>query len=83
VPPGRVRRAESTEFFLELRCAYETLSDPAQRLRYDAELRRGRSDGKAARMAGAEFARDVWEAQLSVLLARSERRQRANVTPRA
>jgi curved DNA-binding protein CbpA len=36
-PPSR--RAESTVLFLELRRAYETLSDPARRVRYDAELR--------------------------------------------
>ncbi|TVT99812.1 hypothetical protein EJB05_54813, partial [Eragrostis curvula] len=71
-PPSR--RAESTEFFLEVRRAYETLSDPAQKLRYDAELR----TGGAARRSRDEFARDVWEAQLSVLRARSERRQRAS-----
>ncbi|GJN34153.1 hypothetical protein PR202_gb22796 [Eleusine coracana subsp. coracana] len=74
-PPSR--RAESTEFFLELRRAYETLSDPAQRLRYDAELRRSCGQA-AARVSGGEFGRDVWEAQLCVLRARSERRQRAS-----
>jgi hypothetical protein len=35
-PPSR--RAESTVLFLELRRAYDTLSDPARRVRYDAEL---------------------------------------------
>jgi hypothetical protein len=68
-PPSR--RAESTELFLELRRAYETLSDPAQRLRYDAELRASGDD------PGAAFARDVWEAQLCALRARSEQRQSA------
>ena len=62
------RRAESTELFLELRRAYETLSDPAQRLRYDAELRASGEDDPA----GAAFARDVWEAQLCALRVRSE-----------
>jgi hypothetical protein len=38
-PPSR--RAESTELFVELRRAYETLSDPATRVQYDAELRTG------------------------------------------
>ncbi|KAL6844887.1 hypothetical protein ACP4OV_025546 [Aristida adscensionis] len=78
-PPAR--RAESTELFLELRRAYETLSDPARRVRYDAELRTTTSSdvaAAAARPAGADaFARDVWEAQLRVLRARSEQRQRA------
>ncbi|TVT99800.1 hypothetical protein EJB05_54801, partial [Eragrostis curvula] len=71
-PPSR--RAESTELFLELRRAYETLADPGTRSRYDAELRRGE---KATSAAAVGLARDVWEAQLSVLRARSERRQRA------
>ncbi|KAM0826865.1 hypothetical protein ACQ4PT_068578 [Festuca glaucescens] len=63
-PPSR--RAESTELFVELRRAYETLSDPARRMRYDA---RPPADG---------FPRDVWEAQLCVLRARSERRKSAS-----
>ncbi|PNT64464.1 hypothetical protein BRADI_4g28990v3 [Brachypodium distachyon] len=66
-PPAR--RAESTELFVELRRAYETLSDPATRVRYDAELRTGQR-------AADEFTRDVWEAQLCVLRARSEQRQK-------
>ncbi|OEL38272.1 hypothetical protein BAE44_0000709 [Dichanthelium oligosanthes] len=71
-PPSR--RAESTELFLELRRAYETLTDPARRIRYEAELR----TTEKATAADDEFARDVWEAQLCVLRARSEqRRQRA------
>ncbi|RLM87762.1 chaperone protein DnaJ 2-like [Panicum miliaceum] len=75
-PPSR--RAESTERFLELRRAYETLADPAQRVRYDAEMRTGgEEDGEAARPGGVEFPRDVWEAQLGALRARSEQRQRA------
>ncbi|RLN34219.1 chaperone protein DnaJ 2-like [Panicum miliaceum] len=75
-PPSR--RAESTERFLELRRAYETLADPAQRVRYDAEMRAGgEEDGEAARPGGVEFPRDVWEAQLGALRARSEQRQRA------
>ncbi|KAF7058664.1 hypothetical protein CFC21_065673 [Triticum aestivum] len=72
-PPSR--RAESTELFVELRRAYETLSDPATRVRYDAELRTGRAE---ARPPADGFARDVWEAQLCVLRARSERRQKAS-----
>ncbi|CAD6225172.1 unnamed protein product [Miscanthus lutarioriparius] len=73
-PPSR--RAESTELFLELRRAYETFSDPARRVRYDADLR---TDGGevARRPGGVAFARDVWESQLCVLRARSEQRQRA------
>ncbi|KAM0846433.1 hypothetical protein ACQ4PT_055674 [Festuca glaucescens] len=70
-PPSR--RAESTELFVELRRAYETLSDPATRVQYDAELR----TGTAARRAAHGLPWDAWEAQLCVLQARSERRQSA------
>uniref|UniRef100_A0ACD5XRV2 Uncharacterized protein n=1 Tax=Avena sativa TaxID=4498 RepID=A0ACD5XRV2_AVESA len=72
-PPSR--RAESTELFVELRRAYETLSDPATRVQYDAELR----TGTAARRPADGFRKDVWEAQLCVLRARSEQRQSARV----
>lgn len=68
-------RAESTELFLELRRAYETLSNPALRVRYDAELRTGEA-ASSPPQAGA-FGRDVWEAQLCMLRVRSERRQKA------
>ncbi|CAL5064685.1 unnamed protein product [Urochloa decumbens] len=78
-PPSR--RAESTELFLELRRAYETLSDPAQRVVYDAEMRAisGECGEEAARPGGGSvaFPRDVWEAQLCGLRARSEQRQSA------
>ncbi|CAN6204290.1 unnamed protein product [Urochloa humidicola] len=79
-PPSR--RAESTELFLELRRAYETLSDPAQRVIYDAEMRAisGECGEEAATTrpgGGVAFPRDVWEAQLCGLRARSEQRQRA------
>ncbi|KAM0901177.1 hypothetical protein ACQ4PT_020141 [Festuca glaucescens] len=72
-PPSR--RAESTELFVELRRAYETLSNPATRMRYDAELRTGCT---AAWPAADGFTRDVWEAQLCVLRARSELRKSAS-----
>ncbi|CAM0951185.1 unnamed protein product [Alopecurus aequalis] len=68
-PPSR--RAESTELFVELRRSYEILSDPATRMRYDAELRTGHTAGRP--MADG-FTRDVWEEQLRVLRARSEGR---------
>lgn len=74
-PPAR--RAESTELFVELRRAYETLSDPATRVQYDAELRTDQVMGGRRPSSADGFARDVWEAQLSVLRARSERRQKA------
>ncbi|KAG0543490.1 hypothetical protein BDA96_02G194900 [Sorghum bicolor] len=74
-PPSR--RAESTEHFLELRRAYETLSDPARRVRYDAGLRTTDGGEVARPRPGVACARSVWESQLSVLRARSEQRQRA------
>ncbi|KAK1630423.1 hypothetical protein QYE76_004738 [Lolium multiflorum] len=70
-PPSR--RSESTELFVELRRAYETLSDPVAKVQYDAELR----TGTTLRPAKDGFPRDVWEAQLCVLRARSERRHSA------
>ncbi|CAN6204292.1 unnamed protein product [Urochloa humidicola] len=74
-PPSR--RAESTELFLELRHAYETLSDPARKVRYDAGIRRAGGGEPATRRPGVGFARDIWESQLCVLRARSEQRHRA------
>ncbi|KAM0901176.1 hypothetical protein ACQ4PT_020140 [Festuca glaucescens] len=71
-PPSR--RAESTELFVELRRAYETLSDPTTRMRYDAELTMGHA---SARPAADGFARDVWQSQLCMVRARSERRKSA------
>uniref|UniRef100_A0ACD5YA10 Uncharacterized protein n=1 Tax=Avena sativa TaxID=4498 RepID=A0ACD5YA10_AVESA len=70
------RRAESTELFVELHRAYETLSDPVTKVQYDAKLRAGcRYAASRPRADGIE--RDVWEAQLRMLRARSERRQNA------
>ncbi|GJM98960.1 hypothetical protein PR202_ga16014 [Eleusine coracana subsp. coracana] len=75
-PPSR--RAESTEFFLELRRAYETLSDPAQRLRYDAELRRSCGQAGGGEGVGRRVRQGrVGGAALRAARARSERRQRA------
>ncbi|KAG9451612.1 hypothetical protein H6P81_011577 [Aristolochia fimbriata] len=51
-------REESTTKFLELKRAYETLSDPSSRIKYDAQLRSGSS---------TERTKQVWEAQLSQL----------------
>ncbi|KAF8648054.1 hypothetical protein HU200_065091 [Digitaria exilis] len=74
-PPSR--RAESTELFLELRRAYETLSDPARKVRYDAGMRTTGVGEPATARPGVGLARDVWESQLCVLRARSEQRHRA------
>uniref|UniRef100_A0ACD5Y5V0 Uncharacterized protein n=1 Tax=Avena sativa TaxID=4498 RepID=A0ACD5Y5V0_AVESA len=73
-PPSR--RAESTQLFVELRRAYETLSDPVTRVQYDAKPRKG-CRYTASRPRADGLPRDVWEAQLRVLRARSERRQNA------
>uniref|UniRef100_A0A0E0QQI4 J domain-containing protein n=1 Tax=Oryza rufipogon TaxID=4529 RepID=A0A0E0QQI4_ORYRU len=79
-PPSRC--AESTRLFLQLRRAYETLSDPALRVRYDAELMmRVRRPARPAAeedasSSSSSLARDVWEAQLRTLRARSDERRR-------
>uniref|UniRef100_A0ACD5XWY8 Uncharacterized protein n=1 Tax=Avena sativa TaxID=4498 RepID=A0ACD5XWY8_AVESA len=73
-PPSR--RAESTELFVELRRAYETLSDPVTKVQYDAKLSEG-CRYTASRPRADGLPRDVWEAQLRVLQTRSERRQNA------
>jgi curved DNA-binding protein CbpA len=80
-PPSR--RAESTELFLELRRAYETLSDPVRKVRYDASVTASGGREPSAR-PGVDFAsRDVWESQLSVLRARSEQRHRTTRSGRS
>ncbi|KAF8688835.1 hypothetical protein HU200_042167 [Digitaria exilis] len=79
-PPSR--RAESTELFLELRRAYETLSDPARKVRYDAGMRTTGVEVGPTR-PGVGLARDVWESQLCVLRARSEQRHRARSSGRS
>ncbi|EYU31036.1 hypothetical protein MIMGU_mgv1a017646mg [Erythranthe guttata] len=54
-------KEESTKRFIELRKAYETLSDPYSRKIYDSEL--GSGDG----LFGVHFPREVWERQLNGL----------------
>ncbi|XP_068638388.1 chaperone protein dnaJ 20, chloroplastic-like [Aristolochia californica] len=70
------KREESTRKFLELKQAYETLSDPLSRMTYDAQLHSGSSTEQSER---SFCSKQVWEAQLSELKRRSnERLQRKN-----
>ncbi|KAK6150451.1 hypothetical protein DH2020_015383 [Rehmannia glutinosa] len=62
-------KEESTQRFIELRKAYETLSDPNSRRIYDCEL--GLDDPFASRFGGA-----VWERQLHGLRKRSGERMK-------
>ncbi|KAI3996368.1 hypothetical protein MKX01_026836 [Papaver californicum] len=73
--PDPSRKQESTRRFVELRKAYETLSDPASRYNYDHEL--GLLVGthhKSAVMHTSKFPKEVWENQLSGLKRRSQNR---------
>ncbi|CAK9166972.1 unnamed protein product [Ilex paraguariensis] len=72
-------KEESTNRFVELRKAYETLSDPISRKRYDYEL--GLVDSFACGFGSlcveerrANFPKEVWERQLSGLEKRSRDR---------
>ncbi|XP_072977052.1 uncharacterized protein [Typha angustifolia] len=56
------RKEVSTKMFLELHRAYETLSDPVLRRRYDNEMMRMDGIGRVA--VRSDFSRDVWEEQL-------------------
>ncbi|XP_019182920.1 PREDICTED: chaperone protein dnaJ 20, chloroplastic-like [Ipomoea nil] len=80
-------KEESTRRFVQLREAYETLSDPVSREIYDHELglitsfdgdefavRRSRPPPCMENRRRSVFAREVWERQLSGLKARSRRR---------
>ncbi|XP_052197436.1 chaperone protein dnaJ 20, chloroplastic-like [Diospyros lotus] len=76
-PPST--KEESTRRFVELREAYETLSDPVSRRIYDCELGLVESSGFSVRGAGEEerrsrFAKEVWEKQLAGLRKRSDDR---------
>ncbi|RZC85142.1 hypothetical protein C5167_007754 [Papaver somniferum] len=73
--PDPSRKQESTERFVELRKAYETLSDPVSRYNYDHQL--GLSVGihhDSAVMHPSKFTKEVWENQLSGLKRRSQNR---------
>lgn len=74
-PPSR--REESTQMFLQLQKAYETLSDPILRRKHDRELRLngGEINDDEGRW---EFARERWEGQLIGLKIKSDYRMRSS-----
>ncbi|KAF5204210.1 Chaperone protein dnaj 20 protein [Thalictrum thalictroides] len=65
------RKEESTKRFIELQKAYETLSDPILRQKYDYELGFGYLSAKGMRSDQANYSKDVWEDQLRDLQSRS------------
>ncbi|KAL0349657.1 UNVERIFIED_CONTAM: Chaperone protein dnaJ 20, chloroplastic [Sesamum radiatum] len=71
-------KEESTRRFIELREAYETLSDPNLRRVYDYELRS--QDASSGLRFGSrregDYPREVWERQLNGLRKRSVERMR-------
>lgn len=70
------RKEECTRAFIQLRQAFETLSDPALRRKHDIELRgAGGKDGRTR----PGFSREVWEAQLCELRRRSDLREGGKV----
>ncbi|CAI0429180.1 unnamed protein product [Linum tenue] len=65
-------KEESTRRFLEIREAYETLSDPASRLVYDYQLSTANSAGRPRRSeCSSPSSRAVWQMQLHGLKERS------------
>ncbi|KAF5202772.1 chaperone protein dnaJ 20, chloroplastic-like [Thalictrum thalictroides] len=71
-------KEESTKKFVELQTAYETLSNPVSRQKYDYELSCLSKFGVAGMGAQdwrTEFCKDVWEDQLSGLAFRSNNRK--------
>jgi len=70
-PPSK--KEESTRMFVELHRAYETLSNPAKRRKYDSELGMSELDRTCVQ---SDFPRETWEAQLCELVKRSEFRER-------
>ncbi|KAK4417157.1 Chaperone protein dnaJ 20, chloroplastic [Sesamum alatum] len=78
--PACLTKEESTRRFIELRKAYETLSDPNLRIVYDYELRlKDSSSGLrfgSRREGDHNCPREVWERQLNGLRKRSVERMR-------
>ncbi|KAF5180734.1 Chaperone protein dnaj 20 protein [Thalictrum thalictroides] len=73
------RKEESTKRFVELQQAYETLSDPILREKYDSELRFGyylSGYGVKGIRNEENFSKDSWEDQLRGLQSRSYGRMR-------
>ncbi|CAL1380331.1 unnamed protein product [Linum trigynum] len=73
-------KEESTRRFLEIRDAYETLSDPASRLAYDYELSTASSSGRPRRSeySSSSPSRAVWQMQLHGLKERSRVKMEMN-----
>ncbi|XP_059432616.1 chaperone protein dnaJ 20, chloroplastic-like [Corylus avellana] len=74
VCPDPSAKVESTRRFVEVRKAYETLSDPISRKVYDHKLGLVKSMGSEAEGAAMEsrFSKKVWENQLYGLKKRSQ-----------
>ncbi|KAM7513653.1 hypothetical protein LguiA_003236 [Lonicera macranthoides] len=80
VSPNPSTKEENTRRFLELRDAYETLSDPVLRQRYDMKLYLG-DDSLGFGFEGnrrGSFSREMLEMQLSGLKKRSNDRMERN-----
>ncbi|XP_058096325.1 chaperone protein dnaJ 20, chloroplastic-like [Magnolia sinica] len=73
-PPSR--KEEFTWMFVELRKAYETLSDPVSRRKHDYELGLCKAANTYMGATKSEFSRATWEDQLAQLRMRSDRRMK-------
>ncbi|XP_027166515.1 chaperone protein dnaJ 20, chloroplastic-like [Coffea eugenioides] len=71
-PPSE--KEESTRRFLELRMAYETLSDPISRELYDHELSLVDVDGRTRHGMSCSMGSKVWERQIAELNKRSRQK---------
>ncbi|XP_027120735.1 chaperone protein dnaJ 20, chloroplastic-like [Coffea arabica] len=71
-PP--TEKEESTRRFLELRMAYETLSDPISRELYDLELSLAEADGRTRHGMSCSMGNKVWERQIAELNERSRKK---------
>lgn len=74
-PPSK--REESSRMFIELQKAYETLSDPNMRAKYDDQLAVGsygdeETKGMRRRQEMVGFSKEVWISQLHELKVRSD-----------
>ncbi|KAL5703912.1 hypothetical protein ACHQM5_022405 [Ranunculus cassubicifolius] len=68
------RKEESTKRFVEIQKAYETLSNPVSRQKYDYELRLGGGTFSLEEEKLRNFCKDVWENQLEGLRQRPQGR---------
>ncbi|KAF5204209.1 Chaperone protein dnaj 20 protein [Thalictrum thalictroides] len=68
------KKEESTKKFVQLQQAYETLSDPISRQKYDYELRfsyLSAGFGLNGGIRSSNYSKDIWEDQLRGLQSRS------------